>query len=175
MREGYLIGLDIGTGGTKGLLVTPEGSVVARAVADYPLYTPRPGWSEQRPEDWWRAAISVLRELSHEADGDRIVGIVEYVTREASIYVRGLAVHPEFRRQGVARAMLSEVARVARQLNLSKLTLSTIRETGNPAIFERLGFVAKGVHESHRFVDADDRPVTQVDMVYPLIKGQRIA
>lgn len=130
------------------------------------VYKPRPVASQPAPEEA-ESLVAVV--------GDRIVGIVEYVTREASIYVRGLAVHPEFRRQGVARAMLSEVARVARQLNLSELTLSTIRETGNPAIFERLGFVAQGVHESHRFVDADDCPVTQVDMVYPLIKGQRIA
>lgn len=120
------------------------------------VYKPRPVASHPAPEEA-ESLVAVV--------GDRIVGVVEYVTREASIYVRGLAVHPEFRRQGVARAMLSEVARVARQLKLSKLNLSTIRETGNPAVFERLGFVSQAAYPSPLFVDAADQPVTQVDMM----------
>jgi len=73
---GTFIGLDIGTGGAKGLLVDAEGRVLARATASYPLYTPRPGWSEQDPGDWWEAAVRVLRELSRQAQG-RIAGLVE--------------------------------------------------------------------------------------------------
>lgn len=69
-----LIGLDIGTGGAKGLLVSPEGEVIAKAIMGYPLYTPRPGWSEQHPEEWWEATVKVLRELSGKARG-RIAGI----------------------------------------------------------------------------------------------------
>src|SRR5258706_42042 len=38
----------------------PEGEVLARAEQGYPLSTPRPGWSEQDPEDWWRAAQATL-------------------------------------------------------------------------------------------------------------------
>jgi xylulokinase len=49
-------GLDVGTSGVKGLAVDADGSVVAAAEAGYPLSTPRPGWAEQDPEDWWRAA-----------------------------------------------------------------------------------------------------------------------
>jgi len=40
-----------------------SGAVVARAEAAVPLSTPRPGWSEQDPEDWWRAASDVLASL----------------------------------------------------------------------------------------------------------------
>jgi xylulokinase len=58
-----LAGLDIGTSSVKGLALQHDGSVAARAEASYPLSTPRPGWSEQDPEDWWRAASSVLDEL----------------------------------------------------------------------------------------------------------------
>jgi xylulokinase len=58
-----LLGLDVGTSSVKGLLVSPDGDVVARAEAAYPLSTPRPGWSEQDPEDWWRATEEVLARL----------------------------------------------------------------------------------------------------------------
>ena len=50
-----LIGIDVGTTAVKALAVSPCGEVLARAEAAYPLGTPRPGWAEQDPEDWWRA------------------------------------------------------------------------------------------------------------------------
>lgn len=59
----YLIGLDIGTTGVKGLVIDGAGRVVKRAFEGYPLENPRPGWAEQNPADWWRATVSVLREL----------------------------------------------------------------------------------------------------------------
>ena len=55
-----LVGIDVGTSATKGLAITPDGTVVAREEAEYPLSTPRPGWSEQDPDDWWRATETVL-------------------------------------------------------------------------------------------------------------------
>lgn len=59
-----LAGLDIGTSSVKGLALRPDGTIAARADRSYPLSTPRPLWAEQDPEDWWRAASSVLEELS---------------------------------------------------------------------------------------------------------------
>ena len=53
----HLLGIDIGTSGTKTLLCDEEGVVLATANADHPIHTPRPGWSEQDPEDWWDATI----------------------------------------------------------------------------------------------------------------------
>ena len=58
-----IAGLDIGTSGVKGIALSEDGAIVARAEAAYPLSTPRPGWAEQDPEDWWRAAERVLAEL----------------------------------------------------------------------------------------------------------------
>ncbi len=58
-----LVGLDVGTSGVKGLAIDDDGTVLARAQAGYPLHTPRPGWAEQNPEDWWRATESVLEQL----------------------------------------------------------------------------------------------------------------
>jgi xylulokinase len=58
------VGLDVGTTGAKAVAVSPDGAVLARAEHSYPLSTPRPGWSEQDPEDWWRAAEAALAEVS---------------------------------------------------------------------------------------------------------------
>jgi xylulokinase len=58
-----LVGLDIGTTGVKGLALSPTGDVLARAEETYPLQTPRPGWAEQDPELWWRAAEAALAAL----------------------------------------------------------------------------------------------------------------
>lgn len=55
-----LCGIDIGTSATKVLLCRPNGTVLATAGEEYPVYTPKPGWSEQEPEDWWRASIKGL-------------------------------------------------------------------------------------------------------------------
>jgi xylulokinase len=56
----YLLGIDVGTSGTKTILVNLKGKVVARATAEYPLLTPKPGWTEQHPEDWWDAAKKTI-------------------------------------------------------------------------------------------------------------------
>ena len=58
-----LIGLDVGTSAVKGLAIDDEGRILAAASADYLLSRPHPGWSEQEPEDWWRAAEEVLGRL----------------------------------------------------------------------------------------------------------------
>ena len=57
------VGLDVGTSSVKGLAVSSGGEVVASAERAYGLSTPRPGWAEQDPEDWWRASEEVLEEL----------------------------------------------------------------------------------------------------------------
>src|SRR6266508_2409575 len=61
--EPTLVGLDVGTTGVKAIAISADGDPVAAAEASYPLSTPRPGWSEQDPDDWARAAEQVLLEL----------------------------------------------------------------------------------------------------------------
>ena len=57
----------MGTGGTKALLVATDGTVVTRATSEYALSTPKPRWSEQDPEDWWRATCASIRRVVEEA------------------------------------------------------------------------------------------------------------
>jgi xylulokinase len=58
-----LVGLDVGTTGVKAVAISPEGEVLATDEESYPLSTPHPGWAEQDPKDWWRAAQAVLTRL----------------------------------------------------------------------------------------------------------------
>ena len=63
MTGGLVVGVDVGTTGLKALAVTADGEVVARSEREYRLSTPRPGWAEQDPDDWVRAARQALAEL----------------------------------------------------------------------------------------------------------------
>jgi xylulokinase len=58
-----LLGIDVGTTSVKGVAISPEGHILGRAESGYPLSSPRPGWSEQDPEVWWRATDTVLEAL----------------------------------------------------------------------------------------------------------------
>jgi xylulokinase len=69
-----LVGLDVGTGGARAVAVDGSGEIVAEASSEYPLYTPRPGWTEQDPEDWWTGAKEVLARVASEA-GEEVAGI----------------------------------------------------------------------------------------------------
>lgn len=57
------LGIDIGTSGTKTLAIREDGTILASATADYPISHPKPGWSEQNPEDWWQATIKTIQKV----------------------------------------------------------------------------------------------------------------
>ena len=57
------LGIDIGTSGTKTLAIDERGKILAHATAEYPCYAPKPLWSEQEPDDWWKAVVSTVREV----------------------------------------------------------------------------------------------------------------
>jgi xylulokinase len=58
------LGMDVGTGGTRAVLINEQGQVVASASSEHaPFRSPHPGWAEQDPEDWWRAAQAAIREV----------------------------------------------------------------------------------------------------------------
>ncbi len=72
-----LVGLDVGTSGARAVALDGEGNVVTEASAEYPLHSPRPGWTEQDPEDWWQSAKEVLGKVAAEVGeaGDEVVGL----------------------------------------------------------------------------------------------------
>ena len=57
----YLLGIDLGTSGTKTVLFDQNGKGVCSSTEEYPMYTPQNGWAEQDPTDWYNAAIATIR------------------------------------------------------------------------------------------------------------------
>jgi xylulokinase len=69
-----LIGLDVGTGGARAVVVDESGEIVAEASSEYPLHSPHPGWTEQDPADWWEGTKEVIKKVATET-GEQIAGI----------------------------------------------------------------------------------------------------
>ena len=69
------IGVDLGTSAVKLLLVDENGTVLRTQSRDYPLRFPRPGWSEQDPQDWWDAVVDGIRALTDGIDPSSVEGI----------------------------------------------------------------------------------------------------
>jgi xylulokinase len=88
-----VLGLDVGTSGVKALLVGPAGDVAAEAVAPLALRTPRPGWAEQDPEDWWAASVAAIRGVLARRPGARVVALGLSGQMHSSVFLdRGGAV-----------------------------------------------------------------------------------
>lgn len=71
----YYIGVDLGTSAVKLLLMEGNGKIANIVSKEYPLYFPHPGWSEQKPEDWWEAVKAGLKELIKGFEVDKVAGI----------------------------------------------------------------------------------------------------
>ena len=63
MSNEYLIGTDIGTYGTKTVIVDTEGRIIGTSYIEYGVLTPRPGWAEQWPDVWFNAVIKTIRDV----------------------------------------------------------------------------------------------------------------
>ncbi len=59
----YLLGIDIGTSGTKTVLFDRGGNPISSSTAEYPLYQPEIGWAEQDPQDWWKAVCITINQV----------------------------------------------------------------------------------------------------------------
>jgi xylulokinase len=88
-----LIGLDVGTTAVKAIAISPDGELLASATEEYPLSTPQPGWSEQDPDDWWRATQACLAALpegevgfSGQMHGLVVLGSADRVLRPAILW-----------------------------------------------------------------------------------------
>lgn len=77
----YVLGIDLGTSSLKGLLMNQAGDVVASASAEYPLIHPKPGYSEQDPQEWLKACEIVLDQLRND--------VVDFTTELAGISFSG--------------------------------------------------------------------------------------
>ena len=76
MATRLLLGIDIGTGSSKGVLTDADGTVLAISEQPHDLSLPRPGWAEHDAEAvWWADVTAICDELLPHADGGEIAGI----------------------------------------------------------------------------------------------------
>ena len=72
----FLLGIDVGTTGTKTILFSQDGVCIGRAYRPYETSTPKVGWCEQDPLDWWRAVVDTVREVCNDSHiCKQVVGI----------------------------------------------------------------------------------------------------
>ena len=69
------IGIDLGTSAVKLLLMDSDGKIVNIVSREYPLYFPHPGWSEQKPEDWYAQTMDGIKALIKDVDKSQVAGI----------------------------------------------------------------------------------------------------
>ncbi|MDO5135613.1 MAG: xylulokinase [Eubacteriales bacterium] len=77
MAKEYLVGIDIGTSACKVAVFDRDGQVMASASGDYPVYYPKEGWAEQRPQEWWEAVCQATKKALEKGrvDPGRIAGV----------------------------------------------------------------------------------------------------
>lgn len=75
MGRKCLIGIDVGTSGCKILTLSETGEILGTVTEEYPCYTPKAGWSEQDPEDWWSGVAAGLKKVSARLEGREIAAI----------------------------------------------------------------------------------------------------
>ena len=148
----YLLGIDIGTSGTKTLLCDEKGKVRGSASAEYPCYTPKPGWSEQDPKDWWNATVKTVRAVLHQTKirGNRVAAIGLSGQMHGSVFV-------DARANVIRRALLWNDQRTAAQCKTIEKTAggraALIKLVANPAL---TGYTAPKIlwlrnHEPKKF------------------------
>lgn len=119
------LGIDVGTSGVKALLIDEAGAVRASAHAEVPLSTPKPGWSEQDPGDWWSATERCLAEIGETPDA---IGLTGQMHGSTFLDERGEVIRP---------ALLWNDQRTAAQVEAIERTVGSerIRQiTANPPL-----------------------------------------
>ena len=71
----YYIGIDLGTSAVKLLLMEESGKICNIVSREYSLFFPHPGWSEQKPEDWFAQSMEGMKELTKDIDRAQVAGI----------------------------------------------------------------------------------------------------
>ena len=70
-----LLGIDVGTGGSRALLIDEQGKVLASATDEHePFASPQTGWAEQSPDDWWRATRASVRAVLSQGSWTALLG-----------------------------------------------------------------------------------------------------
>ena len=123
-----LLGLDIGTAGAHAVAIDESGSVAASASSGYATQSPRTGWTEQDPDDWWRATAQVLAAVARKVHGE-IAGL-GLTGQRGCVFVdaAGTPVRPAI--LGSDRRAASQAHYISEQIGARRL----IEISGSPAL-----------------------------------------
>ncbi|HEY5532118.1 MAG TPA: xylulokinase [Candidatus Anoxymicrobiaceae bacterium] len=128
----FLVGLDLGTTGAKAGVIGTTGAVMATSFVSYETSTPRPGWAEQDPADWWDAATRSVRDAveSSGAEPGDIAGIGVSGQMHGSVFLdgSGTVVRPCI--LWCDQRTSSQCEQITRTIGLDRLS----KWTGNPAL-----------------------------------------
>lgn len=132
----YLLGIDVGTTGTKTLLFRSDGKLIGQSYRPYPMATPKVGWSEQSASDWWNAVVQTVREVCTDSD-------VAQAVKGISLSVQGgtmVAVDKDFK--PVRPAMVWNDSRCVDEMEVY------LREVGNAdSMYQKTGWhLASGMN-----------------------------
>ncbi len=133
--EKYLLGIDVGTTGTKTLLFSSEGKLLGHAYEAYPMYTDRPGWSEQNADDWWNAVCKTVRSVCADPETAANVSAVCLSVQGGTLVPTDKDFHP------LRRAIVWNDTRCGEEQE------AFLREVGgNDAMYQRTGWnLSKGL------------------------------
>lgn len=131
----YYIGIDLGTSAVKLLLMDAGGRIKKTVSREYPLYFPHPGWSEQSPQDWWKAVVEGLKELTADCEKSSIAGI------GAGGQMHGLVVLDE-NDEVIRPAILWNDGRTAKQTDYLNNVIGTERLSAYTSNIAFAGFTA---------------------------------
>ena len=109
----YALGIDLGTGSTKAVLIDEAGDLVGRGQAEYPLYKPHPGWVEQDPEDWWQGLCASARQAIADIDPAQVACVGLSGQINGAVFVDG-AGQPSAAGADLARPPLASRVRLGR-------------------------------------------------------------
>lgn len=149
----YLLGIDVGTTGTKTLLFSADGQCLGHAYRPYPLHTPQVGYSEQQAGDWWQAVVDTVREVCTDPEICENVAAISLSLQGGTVVpvdkdgkpLRPAIVWNDSRCQAEQKAFLREVGSAEQMyemtgwdlgLNLPALSIRWIKDN-QPEIFDK--------------------------------------
>lgn len=143
--------MDVGTSGVRVLAIDAKGDVVAQATVEHELLVPRPGWTEQRPEDWWAGSVQAIRavteQLGERARDIAAVGLTGQMHGSVFLDAHGDVIRPALLWNDQRTA--AECEEITERVGLERL----LKIAGNPAL---TGFTAPKIlwlrnHEPEAF------------------------
>jgi xylulokinase len=147
---GYVLGLDIGTTSTIGILIDPVSRrVIAQDTRPVTLHAPRPGWAEEDPQEWWNNVCAIARSLTGEVPSGtiRAVGVAGMVPAVLLLDAKGRLLRPSIQ-QSDGRCE-AEVAQLARETDAAAFLERTGNGINQQLVIAKLRWIA--AHEPEIF------------------------